>query len=383
MNLNLLPYIITEGYCVLYALTVLIRINSYIGSQRETRQLRNMIYAYIGMLVFDIFSEIFLANILVPPTIVLQLVNCTTIICVSLGCYFWYRFVFVRSFPTPKRPKLVNILMFVPLVVIIATDIISLSTGWLFYVKDGEFLTTDAFTWVQGVVNYFYLLVPTVYSVYRFFASRSHIEKVESITFAGYMVAPLISGFLEDVVPEVPILALNIFLIIHFLFVMIQNHQIYTDALTNLNNRRHLNEFLEEQLPKASSEKPVVLFMMDINGFKVINDTYGHVEGDNALMLFSDVLKDLAVRENAFAARYGGDEFCLVMTKTNKKPESIALDVRSLLAQKQPSTSKFIITVSIGYAQIDMPKNDSTLLIEKADVALYADKQTWHANNAK
>jgi diguanylate cyclase (GGDEF) domain len=381
MNFNLLPYIITEGYCVLYALTVLIRINSYIGSQRETRQLRNMIYAYVGMLVFDIFGELFTANIIVPPTIVLRLVNCATIVCISLGCYFWYRFVFVRSFPTPKHPTLLNVLMFVPLAAIIIFDLISLWTGTLFYVENGEFQTTDAFTWCQGGVNYFYLLVPTVYSVYRFFTSHSRIEKVESITFAGYMVAPLISGFLEDVVPDVPILALNIFLIIHFLFVMIQNHQIYTDALTNLNNRRHLNQFLEEQLPKATPEKPVILFMMDINGFKAINDTYGHVEGDNALCLFSDVLKDIAVRDNTFAARYGGDEFCLVATKTKKSPDDIVSEIRSLLAERQPESSKFIITASVGYAQIEKPENDPTLFIEKADAALYIDKQTWHANN--
>jgi len=59
---------------------------------------------------------------------------------------------------------------------------------------------------------------------------------------------------------------------------MIQDQQIYNDALTNLNNRRHLNHFLEERLSKASPERPVTVYMIDINGFKSINDRFGHVE---------------------------------------------------------------------------------------------------------
>jgi diguanylate cyclase (GGDEF)-like protein len=62
----------------------------------------------------------------------------------------------------------------------------------------------------------------------------------------------------------------------------------------------------------------MLLFMMDIDNFKSINDAYGHIEGDGALKAFSDAMKDVAIRYSAFIARYGGDEFCMVMDASGK-----------------------------------------------------------------
>lgn len=116
---------------------------------------------------------------------------------------------------------------------------------------------------------------------------------------------------------------------------MIQDQQIYNDALTNLNNRRHLNHFLEERLSKASPERPVTVYMIDINGFKSINDRFGHVEGDNALRFFADVFRDVGSRYNAFIARYGGDEFSLVLDSASVKPEAVVEALNQEIAEKQ------------------------------------------------
>ena len=83
-----------------------------------------------------------------------------------------------------------------------------------------------------------------------------------------------------------PLLGLSIFMMILILFLMIQNMQVYNDALTGLNNRRRLNQYLEDRLSKASPARPLLLFIMDINSFKSINDVYGHLEGDHALRFF-------------------------------------------------------------------------------------------------
>ena len=87
--------------------------------------------------------------------------------------------------------------------------------------------------------------------------------------------------------------------------------QIYNDALTGLNNRRRLDQFLEEHLEISSKDRPVSLLLMDVNGFKKINDKFGHIEGDAVLKMVGTVLKLAAADFDAFAARYGGDEFCL------------------------------------------------------------------------
>mgnify|MGYP002478568899 CR=1 FL=1 len=387
MNTPHLAYMITEGYCFLYGATVLFRMNSNIGSQKEIRELRNMIYSYFGMLIFDILSYLLEDGILPQNGWLSLFFGFFTIISICFGCYFWFRYIDTRLHLKYEQNVWAQLLLAVPLVFIVVADFVSLFTGWLFYVDDvGSFQTTDAFTWVQGSVNYFYLVIPTAASLVFAFKTKSHLERGEYWTYAAYMVAPLLAGILEDYLPTVPILALNIFLLIHILFLMIQNMQIYNDALTNLNNRRHLNGFLEERLPRASAEHPVYFFIIDINGFKAINDAYGHVEGDNALTNFADLLRREEEKYHAFAARYGGDEFALVADGANINPDKIIADLEKSVAEsplfKKQDPSKPSFSISVGFTKVNEPENDINLVIARADRMLYIHKQQWHRQHS-
>jgi diguanylate cyclase (GGDEF)-like protein len=380
MPVTHLSYMITEGYLFVFAFMVLLRLNSNLGSQREVRELRNMIYSYFGMLVFDILSYLFEDGYLAPPLWVAYLANCLCLASISLGCYFWFRFVDIRLNLKFSHHVTVQILLTLPLLFILISDFVSIWTGWLFSVDEAfVYHSTDLFTYVATVVNYFYLVIPTVASIYMAIKTKSHLERNEYITYSIYMVAPLTAGIVEDYLDTVPILALNIFMVIHILFLMIQSMQIYNDALTNLNNRRHLNRFLEERLGRATLEKPVYLFMIDINGFKAINDKYGHIEGDNALKLFASVLRLIGEKHHAFVARYGGDEFCVVADGADQDPEVIAKDVLDTLASiQQPDPKKPVITVSLGYATLTNAKIQSEAAIAEADAKLYEKKKEWH-----
>jgi diguanylate cyclase (GGDEF)-like protein len=386
MDLTLLPYIIMEGYCFLYAFTILLRMNSNIGSQDVIRFLKAMIYSYFVMLVSDIFYSLVQGRFIAVPLWLNYVFNFLTLVSISFGCYFWFRFVEARLRPHFYHQKIADWLFLLPLVFIIISDFVSIFTGWLFTVTpEGVYAEVDPlFAWVQGSVNYFYLVLPTIYSIYRAFKSRSRIEKVECWIYAAYMVAPLLSGILEEYIPTVPILALNIFLIIHIIFLTIQNMQIYNDALTDLNNRRHLNQFLEERLPQASPDHPLVLFMLDVNGFKAINDTHGHVEGDYALKLIGSVLKQIGAEYGGFPARYGGDEFCLVIDKSKASPDAIAQRINQVLADKQTNPNErhfvFPVSLSLGYAVRTAPEKDPNAFINEADEKLYVQKNEWHKN---
>jgi diguanylate cyclase (GGDEF)-like protein len=388
MNFPHLPYVVMEGYCFLYAFTILLRMNSNIGSQDEIRALKAMIYSYFVMLVTDIFYYFVEDDILGVPLWLNYGINGLEIASISFGCYFWFRFVEARLRPHFSHQKLADWLFAIPLAFIVVCDIVSLFNGWLFYITpEGHFQDRgDIFSWVQGTVNYFYLILPTIYSLFRAFRTRARLEKIEYFIYAAYMVAPLVSGLLEDSLSNVPILALNIFLIIHIIFLTIQNMQIYNDALTDLNNPRHLNQFLEERLPTISADRPLTLYMLDVNGFKAINDTYGHVDGDYALKMMGFVLKQVGVEYGAFPARYGGDEFCFVVDKNKTDPQVIADRINQALAaaQKNPDFKPlpFNLSVSIGYATRRAPEKDPNALIAEADEMLYAQKNEWHKKMA-
>jgi diguanylate cyclase (GGDEF)-like protein len=169
------------------------------------------------------------------------------------------------------------------------------------------------------------------------------------------------------------------------LFLMIQNMQVYNDALTGLGNRRRLNQHLSNCLDRATPERPTLLFIMDINSFKSINDTFGHIEGDCALKTFARILRQVANRYYAFIARYGGDEFCFVTDVEDCDPAQVMADIQQTLADEQQKIAagpeKYRMTVSIGYAVCDGTEQEPTAALARADQMLYKNKQLWHLKN--
>ncbi len=380
-----LPYIIISIYCIIYSCTILFKLNSSIGSEHEIKVLRIMIYTFLGMIVSDIITVLCNKGIFENCDIVNSVSNATSCIFVLLGCYYYYRFVEDRIHPNYVNHKTLMVLINIPVFIACVLDVCSIFTGWVFYIDaDGQNQVGKLFIF-HAVIDYIYLLIPTVSSLFYAFKTRSRQQREEYITYALYMIPPLISGFLETVITSVPLLAINIFLVIHFLFISIQDMQIYNDALTGLNNRRRLNQFLEERIKSASEENEIVVYMIDINKFKSINDNYGHVEGDKALKLFAKVAKMAALKYNAFVARYGGDEFCIVTENCSLSREELKNGLNEMLLQEQLqndfNNGKYKMSISIGYATCINPDNDINKFISRADKALYKEKMVWHKVN--
>ena len=378
MNFPHFPYIITELYCAAFAVTIWLRLNRNIGTEHEVRQFRNMIYSYTGLLITDILWALMEDGILHLPNVLNAFINAVGLISVTCGCYFWFRYIEDRAHFSFASSRILDAVLAVPLLIVCVLDLSSVFTGWIFYIDPQGYYTDTPHFVIYAAVNYFYLLVPTVYSIYRAVKTPLRQERSEYLTYSLYMIAPLISGILEGFFTYVPLLALNIFLMILIMYLMIQNKQIYNDALTGLNNRSRLDRYLESCLLKASPGHPLLLFIMDINSFKSINDIYGHLEGDRALKLFAEILKKIASRYNAFAARYGGDEFCLVIDAPGIAPEEIAEDIHRTLEKAQAGGTAYTLTVCIGYTVCDGSESSTDAALAKADGFLYESKKAWH-----
>ncbi len=154
-----------------------------------------------------------------------------------------------------------------------------------------------------------------------------------------------------------------------------------TDPLTGLYNRQALDQYLDEKVSNASNiNDEFALLMLDIDDFKKINDTHGHLIGDRMLMAFAGKCRQ-AVRSNDFLARYGGEEFVIVLegaTYRNamKKAKQICESVASAkYTTDQKQTDQYLsITTSIGVTVFR--KNDTVEdILQRADKALYSAKQ--------
>ncbi len=152
------------------------------------------------------------------------------------------------------------------------------------------------------------------------------------------------------------------------------------DSLTGLSNRRNFDqEFNEAWSICSESNQPISLLMADIDHFKSINDTYGHLFGDQCLIKVGEILSECVNQPEYLAARFGGEEFIIMLPGTNAREariisERIREDIEQLRLSYQGKTVSF--TISVGVSCIT-PTSDTSFvdLNEKADQALYAAKE--------
>ena len=154
-----------------------------------------------------------------------------------------------------------------------------------------------------------------------------------------------------------------------------------TDGLTGIPTRRYFDDFLKAEWLRAKREGGNIgLIMVDIDHFKAFNDHYGHLEGDQCLQKVAATLKEQAQRPRDLVARFGGEEFAIVLPSIHFDGVKVVADrIRtSLTAAALPheaSDTSDILTVSMGLAWAEPSSSDNMdVLIEAADEALYAAK---------
>ena len=160
----------------------------------------------------------------------------------------------------------------------------------------------------------------------------------------------------------------------------LQQQLAHTDALTGINNRRHLYELADHEFEIAARyQHPLSAIMFDIDHFKEVNDTFGHAIGDQILQRVTQVAC-AKLRSADVIGRYGGEEFVIILPMTNaKQAYPLAERIRTGVAAIRVPTEKgdAAVTLSIGIVEmIHVTKNGSAEeLIRRADEAMYAAKQ--------
>ena len=168
----------------------------------------------------------------------------------------------------------------------------------------------------------------------------------------------------------------------------LENARLYEDArkladhdqLTGFFNHRYLHERLGEELVRAQRSKtPLAVMMIDLDGFKLVNDTFGHLFGDRVLAWVAEELK-ATLRASDVPARYGGDEFAVILPDTDREAAWQAaqriLEALSERAYQSPDRSPVSIGCSIGVAAYPADGRTAQDLIAQADAAMYRVKDS-------
>ncbi len=152
-----------------------------------------------------------------------------------------------------------------------------------------------------------------------------------------------------------------------------------TDDLTGLLNMRAFNSILENEIARVMRyAQPFTVIMVDVDGLKSVNDRYGHTAGSRLIKTIGQSISE-SVRSTDILARYGGDEFVILMTHTSTEHAHMAAErIRAAIHNTSfdMKGNRISTTVSVGIASFPESVEDPKDVLEKADIALYKSKQS-------
>lgn len=159
----------------------------------------------------------------------------------------------------------------------------------------------------------------------------------------------------------------------------LQNEGIYLDKLTGAFNRFYLNDVVETAKNRGGI---ISALMLDMNGFKLINDNYSHTEGDNALIAMTRILNKV-VATNGVVIRFAGDEFIIILDKTSHHSitEYKEYILKAIDDYNDSSQKPYKLSASIGGDVFDLKNNQNFDLISELDKLMYTDKAIYYQHN--
>lgn len=190
-----------------------------------------------------------------------------------------------------------------------------------------------------------------------------------------YYTVLCIAFFIEQVVFSNAAVGTSYVVFLLFHYMTKSKTMISQDSLSGVNNRVSFNKYINNVFLSKEHDGAYIVYI-DIDKFKHINDTYGHIEGDEAISLVGKTLKSIAGETNSFVARIGGDEFVMIIKETEEEKVkkviqniSFELEERIIFSDKQ-----YDLTVSCGYIEVKKNQNNIKELMVKADESMYIEK---------
>lgn len=363
--------------CVIILTMILITDRMFHTKQEKQIWFSRAISAFILYFISDACWAAMLSGMFPKIRFFAVLFNYTNYILISLMGYGLFAFIAVSgkmSFFNSIRNRR---LCFIPVVVSVLFISIAYVTNPLFWINENNELNALYFPLMFAVPS-LYLIAGFIFSVAYAFRSELREEKRRYLVIGSVPFGVMAFGMIQVVALNAPTFCFGC--TIMWLWFYIQNTKalISVDDLTHLNNRGQINRYLEQI--RYSEDSRVIILMIDIDKFKGINDRYGHAEGDRALVIVSDALRQTCDQINAsvFLGRYGGDEFTIIIQnpKDEDHTERLITLLRNNLAEKQQENSlPYELDVSIGYDEVTDGNDSVYACMTRADEKLYIDKK--------
>lgn len=375
-------YVVTDIACLCFMLPIMRKIKTTFGSEMEARLFISMVSFFVAYIVSDAGMIFFRQINTVTPLWFNYFIGMIHEAALLMVAFFWFLFANVRLKNRYIDLKWYKITISLPCIldfILIATTPF---TKLIFYFDEAGFFVRGSYYMLQPVAILIYIFMTSFLATMKSFHTAIPSEKVKAVSLIKFIVPPAIASALQQISHNVPTVSLGLALAVYLVYLDMLDMQVYNDSLTGLNNRRRAKYFLLDCLETADT-KPFVVYMIDVDYFKEINDKFGHSEGDRALCIVADALKATANQYAGFTARMGGDEFLIVMKyNAGVIPEHISTTVKHYIDRKcRDEKIPYQINVSIGYMICKSKEISINELLVKADEMQYKTKREHHGKS--
>lgn len=271
--------------------------------------------------------------------------------------YCWCLFVEYHIYRITNRIKKKSQILAIPLIITTILLIINLfGNGIIFSISEKNKYMRGLFSYVIYVAVFFYYIE----SIWTVKSAKNDSILVEFFPIYYFVVPCIIGTIIQGLFFGIAVGWLCVAIAFILIYIEFQISNSFIDDLSGLYNRKYMNHYLNKL--QSNKTKHVYGFLMDINEFKAINDTYGHLKGDHALIEFGRILQH-SIDKDSVAIRMGGDEF-VIFAKLQSDTEAVKLKKRIENNVRQfniHSKEPFHLSFSIGIAKYN-GKNIDTFL---------------------
>ena len=292
----------------------------------------------------------------------------------------WANYIFNRLNDSPEKITRYNRISSYIFTGILIMTALSPLFGVVYKISPDNLYSRGPMYFVLVLIAICYMLT----GAYMIIRNKEPYRLKKAISLLSFVVFPLLGLLIQLLFYGVTLVwnfsAISIFII----YLRIQSKEQTTDYLTGLNTRAAFDNYINMKV-EASVKKDFALIMIDIDKFKIINDQYGHISGDEALVVFSEVIRQ-SVRSTDFIARYGGDEFVILIDCEHRKDVDHVLNrIKKHLDEiNQTGELRYNLDFSYGSSFFrEAGKNNSDKFIDHVDQLMYQQKHFKKTISAK
>ena len=358
--------------CIIILLAIFDKFKDESLNNSSDKYYEKTLLATISFSLFALISGIFNGTSYNFSQIILIISHSLYFFSESLIGYFYTNYILKRINLQEKRKY--KFILYIPLILSIFFLIINFFQKTLFTISIDNLYSPSKYLYLYNLINAIYVLIIITYLISHYFYNKNSKNEIKSLIL--FTLLPVVSAGIQNYNYGIILGQVGFTLSELLIYFNNQKKEANYDELTGVYNRRAFNKRANKIY---YSNKLMFLMLMDADDFKIINDKYGHLEGDKALIQIAYILNRAInnTHKNYSLARYGGDEFVIVGNIQNK--DEVAQLINQIEEEEKKynkeTNNKYNIKLSIGYALQNDNHTSVEDLIKEADALMYAKKR--------